>query len=274
MKQKYRSIISRPATPADIKIQAIINLAQYLVEDNGSYDEGITLLEDYQHLYDTSPTFVKTYATYLWRGDKNEKLKSINLVSNLLRLDAFSEYHEKLDFLCVLMRYEATYWIDAREELKDTFRLKEITKPEYEAAFADQRQGFYRIYKYPGLDIFECIKNNELEAFDHDIKVKVLNGLSYFIEVCLRRHQLDDIDETLNYVFNRLKYNYHDVFKRKVERINRARPNNKKHYDDYIVSGSAGDRFEAARVGAKQSVKLGSFGELLSAAISDAEVSS
>jgi hypothetical protein len=274
VKQKYRSIISRPATPPDIKIQAIINLAQYLVEDNGSYDEGISLLEDYQHLYDTSPTFVKTYATYLWRGDKNEKLKSINLVSNLLRLDSFSEHHEKLDFLCVLMRYEATYWIDAREELKDTFRLKEITKPEYEAAFADQRQDFYRIYNYPGLDIFGCIKHNELEAFDHDVKVKVLNGLSYFIEVCLRRHQFEDIDETLNYVFNRLKYNYHDVFKRKVERINRARPNNKKHYDDYIVSGSAGDRFEAARVGAKKSVRLGSFGEILSAAISDAEVSS
>jgi GTPase SAR1 family protein len=274
VKQKYRSIIARPATPTEIKIQAIINLAQYLVEDNGSYDEGITLLEDYQHLYNTSPTFVKIYATYLWRGDKNEKLKSINLVSNLLRLDSFSEQHEKLDFLCILMRYEATYWIDSREELKDTYRLKEITKPEYETAFADQRQDFYRIYNYPGLDIFGCIKQNDLEAFDHDIKVKVLNGLSYFVEVCLRRHQFDDIDETLTYVFNRLKYNYHDIFKRKVERINRARPNNKKHYDDYIVSGSAGDRFEAARLGAKKSIKVGSLGEILSAAITNAELPS
>lgn len=30
--QKYRSIISRAATPEDIKIKAIINLAQYLIE--------------------------------------------------------------------------------------------------------------------------------------------------------------------------------------------------------------------------------------------------
>jgi hypothetical protein len=272
--QKYRSIISRMASPTDIKIQAIINLAQYLVEDNGSYDEGIALLEDSQHLYNTSPTFVKTYATYLWRGDKNEKLKAINLVGNLLRLDSFTEKNERLDFLCVLMRYEATFWIDAREELKDSFRLKEITKPEYDKAFADQRQDFYRIYNYPGLDIFNCIKSEELEGLDHDIKVKALNGLSYFIEVCLRRHQFDDIDEALTYVFNRLKYNYHDIFKRKVERINRARFNNKKHYDDYIVPGSVGDRFEAARLGAEKSVKVGSFGELLSAAINDAEVSS
>ncbi len=271
--QKYRAIVARRATPADIKIQALINLAQYLVENTGSYDEGIAILEDNQHLYNTSPKFVKTYATYLWRGDKSEKLKAINLVSNLLRLDGFIEKSEKLDFLCVLMRYEATFWIDAREELKDSFRLKEITKPEYDEAFGNQRQDFYRIYNYPGLDIFNCVKSAELEGFEHDLKVKALNGLSYFIEVCLRRHQFDDIDEILTYVFNRLKYNYHDIFKRKVERINRARGNNRKGYDEYIVPGSVGDRFEAARIGAEKEIKLGSFGELLSAAISDSSVS-
>ncbi|MEJ8862280.1 NB-ARC domain-containing protein [Pseudomonas jessenii] len=270
--QKYRAIISRRATPTKIKIQALINLAQYLVEDTGSYDEGIALLEDNQHLYHTAPEFVKTYATYLWRGDKNEKLKAIDLVSNLIRLDGFTAKFEKLDFLCVLMRYEATFWIDTREELKDSYRLKEITKLEYDKAFGDQRQDFYRIYKYPGLEIFDCIKSSELEGFDHDTKVKALNGLSYFIEVCLRRHQFEDIDEILFYVFNRLKYNYHDVFKRKVERINRARDSNKKHYDDYIVPGSIGDRFEAAKIAINKESKMGSFGELLSAAITDAAI--
>lgn len=268
--QKYRAIISRGATPTNIKIQALINLAQYVVEYTGSYDEGIAIFQDSQHLYNTDSEFVKTYATYLWRGDKNEKLKAINLVSNLLRLDGFKEKVEKLDFLCVLMRYEATFWIDAREELKDSYRLKEITKPEYDEAFGEQRSGFYRIYKYPGLDIFNCIKSKELEVLDHEIKVKVLNGLSYFIEVCLRRHQFEDIDEVLTYVFNRLKYNYHDVFKRKVERINRARGSGKKHYDDYIVPGSVGDRFQAARKPDENEIKLGTLGEILTAAIGDA----
>lgn len=269
VKQKYRSIISRTATPVDIKIQAIINLAQYLIEDNGSYDEGIKLLEDNQHLYNNSPIFVKIYSTYLWRGDEHEKIKAINLVSNLIRLDLFTEKNEKLDFLCVLMRYEATFWIDAREELKDSYRLKEITKPEYEKAFAEQRKEFYRIHNYPGVEVFNCIKNNELAKFKHDIKIKALNGLSYFIEVCLRRHQFDEIDEALTYVFNMLKYNYHEVFKKKVDRINRARPNNKKNYDEYIISGSIGDRFEAIRMSNSQKKEQGSFGDILSAAIND-----
>lgn len=271
VKQKYRAIISRNATPTEIKIQAVINLAQYLVEDNGSYDEGITILEDHQHLYNTAPQFVKTYSTYLWRGDVTEKTKAIDLVKNLLRIDNFSENNEKLDFLCVLMRYETTLLIDAREELKDNFRLKEITKPEYDRAFADQRQAFYRIYNYPGLDIFECIKTSKLESLEHDIKVKALNGLSYFIEICLRRRKFDDIDQALTYVFNQLKYNYHDIFKRKVDRINRARGTSKKDYDNYIVRGSIGDRFEAARKGTEKNEKIGSFGELLSAAINESD---
>lgn len=272
--QKYRSIISRAATPEDIKIQAIINLAQYLIEDNGNYDGGIALFDDNQQLYHTSPTFVKTYATYLWRGDKSEKLKAIDLVNNLLRLDSFTDKNEKLVFLCILMRYEATFSIDDREELKDNFRLEEITQLEYDTAFADQRQDFYRIYNYPGLEIFNCIKSQTLEAFDHDIKVKVLNGLSYFIEVCIRRHQFDEIDEILTYVFNRLKYNYHDIFKKKVERINRARIKKVKHYDDYIIQGSVGDRFEAARKGTEKNLQIGSFGKILSAAIQDSEIPS
>lgn len=265
--QKYRSIISRPVTPPEIKILALTNLAQYLVEDTGSYDEGIKLLGDSQHIYHTSSKFVKTYANYLWRGDKVEKNKATDLVKNLIRLDNFEDATEKLEFLCILMRYEATFWIDAREELKDSYRLKEITKQEYDRAFSDQRQEFYRIYKYPGLDIFECVKSGELANLDHELKVRALNGLSYFIEVCLRRHQFDDIDEILQFVFNELKYNYHDIFKRKVERINRARENNKRSYDDYIRGGSVGDRFEAGKKQSEKAAPPGSFGDLLSAAI-------
>ncbi|NNS07759.1 NB-ARC domain-containing protein [Erwinia sp. JH02] len=272
VKQKYRSIISREATPVDIKIQAVINLAQYIIEDTGSYEEGITLLGEYQFSYNKSPLFIKTYSTYLWRGDKEEKTKAITLIGNLLQLNSFSEENERLDLLCVLMRYEATFWIDAREELKDDHRINEISEVEYEKIFAEQRQEFYRIFNFPGLEVFSCIKTKEPDKFEHDMKVKTLNGLSYFIEVCLRRHQFEEIDDVLNFVFNKLKYNYHDIFKRKLDRINRARPSNIKTYDEYITPGSVGDRFEAARLGAKKNEIPGSFGNILSAALKSSEV--
>lgn len=270
VRHKYRSLISRKATPIDIRVQAVINFSQYLVEDNGSYDEGIEILEEYQHEYNSSPKFVKTYATYLWRGDKNEKSKAINLINNLLRVDSFNDENEKLDFLCVFMRYEAAYLIDTREDLKDSYRLKEINKSKYDNDFGKQRQDFYRIYTFPGMEIFESIKNDTLKDFDHDMKVKVLNGLSYFIEVCLRRRKYEDIDEILMYVFNHLKYNYHDVFKRKIDRINKSRNSGVKKYDEYIMKGSIGDRFEAAKKGIEKKQAIGSLGKILFAAIDEA----
>ncbi len=268
---KYRSLISRKVTPFEIRVQAVTNLAQYLIEDNGRYDEGIGILENYQYEYNTSPQFVKTYATYLWRGDQNEKKKAIDLINNLLRIDIFNIADEKLDFLCILMRYEATYLIDAREDLKDAYRLQEITKSEYNTVFGDQRQEFYRIHTFPGLDIIESINNDTLKDLSHDMKVKVLNGLSYYIEVCLRRKKHDEIDEVLTYVFNHLKQNYHDLFKRKIERINRSRNNHVKKYDDYILEGSIGDRYKTAKVSFKPELKVGSLGEILAAAISNTE---
>ncbi|OAN89689.1 hypothetical protein A8B84_10755 [Marinobacter sp. EhC06] len=264
VKQKYRALISRKATPEEIRIQAIINLAQYLVEDNGSYDEGVSVLDEHQHAYAASPRFIKTYATYLWRGVDQEKAKAVDLIKNLLRLDALKDDNERLEFLCILMRYETTILIDAREELKDSFRLKDVDKTEYRRLFSEQRQGFYRIYNFPGCEIFKCIKYDQLKGFDHDVKVKALNGLSYFIEVCLRRKKHDDIDEVLRYVFNNLKYNYHDVFKRKVDRINKSKEKNKMSYDDYIERGSVGDRFVNVR---KHNMPMGALGRALSEAL-------
>lgn len=267
VKQKYRYLISREATPTDIKTQAIINLTQYLIEDNGSYEEGVSLLEEYQHIYGSTPIFAKTFATYLWRGDDDQKSKAINIINNALRVAQFDSPSESLDFLCILMRYEAIFLIEAREQLKDKFRLKEISSDKYHSIFSEQRQEFYRIYNFPGMEIFNCIKADTLKDFDHEMKVRVLNGLSHFIEVCIRRQKFEDVDEILTYVFNHLKYNYHDTLKSKVERINKSRGGGRKHYDDYIVRGSAGDRFEVAKKASLQSSKIGTLGEILNAAL-------
>ncbi|XNJ90385.1 NB-ARC domain-containing protein [Vibrio cyclitrophicus] len=263
---KYRSLISRLATPFDIKVKAIVNLAQYLIEDNGNFDAGIEVFREYQHLCHKESLFVKAYSTYLWRGDANEKNRAINLVKRLLDSDTVDDEGTNLDFLCILMRYETTALIDAREELKDAYRLDDIEKDEYERIFREQRQEFYRIYSHPGKEIVKVISNNKLSSLNHDMKIKVLNGLSYFIEICIRRKMFDEIDDVFSYIFNELKYNYHETFRKKVDRVNKSRDHGAKSYDDYIVRGSVGDRFEVHR--RPTSGKVGTFGEVLSGALS------
>jgi hypothetical protein len=243
---KYRHIISRQATPPIIKAKAVINLAQYLIEDAGDYDQGIRVFEEFSILYNKTPDFVRTFSTYLWRGDNTLRKRAVDSLKNGL---ACSELliESELDLLCMLMHYESVLLIEARQELKDQLRTGDIDESDYEKIFAEQRHDFFRIYSYPGLKIFEVIKHDLLKDFAHEMKLKCLNGLSHFVDVCMRRRKFDDADEVFYYVFNSLKYNYHDTFKQKLDRLLRSGISELRTYSDYVEAGSVGDRFASRK---------------------------
>lgn len=243
---KYRHIISRPATPVVIKAKAVVNLAQYLIEDAGDYDSGIKVFEEFNLRYNRSPEFVKAFATYLWRGDEALKERAVASVKDALHADGLSE-SEDLDLLCMLMRYESTLLISARQEIKDSLRLGEIDETEYDRRYAEQRHDFFRIYNYPGLKLFDVVKSDRLKDFSHELKIKCLTGLSHFMDVCLRRQKFEDINVIYSYVFNELKYNYHDSFKQKLDRIIHSGVSQVKTYAQYVEPGSQGDRYATSR---------------------------
>jgi len=273
--QKYQAIISRTATPEGMRITAIVNLAQYLIDDKGDYHGGIRELDKHDHLYNTDYQFVSTYTSYLWRGDEEDKNKAVSLIKNaILTYEDSSE--EAISLLCTLMQYESLTLIRSRETLKDSLNVGDINEADYRPLFNEQRQDFYRIYEYPGRKIFEIVKNDQLKELQHELKIKVLNGLSHFVEVAIRRKLFEDVDAIFSYVFNELKYNYHDLFIRKLERVNRVRKKGVKAYKSYIKQGSTGDKELVALKGkltkskkkakAKKK-KIGSFGEKLMMAI-------
>ncbi len=239
---KYRHLISRSATRPDVKARAVVNLAQYLIEDAGDYDQGIRVFEEFNFEYNKSSVFVKAFSTYLWRGDEPLKQRAIESVKSALNVDGISA-EDELDLLCMLMRYEFTLLGSARQELKDASRLGDIEQEEYEATFAEQRHEFFRIYNYPGLNIFSFVENNVIENLGHESKMKCLNGLSYFVDVCIRRKKFDVAGKVFDYVFNNLKYNYHDNLKQKLSKIQQSEPTHFLKYDDYVKKGSVGDRF-------------------------------
>ncbi|NMM14156.1 MAG: hypothetical protein HHJ17_11545 [Rhodoferax sp.] len=239
---KYRHLISRAATRPEIKAKAVVNLAQYLIEDAGDYDHGIRVFEEFNIEYNKSFVFVKAFATYLWRGDEPLKQRANQSVKSALNVIGIS-IEDELDLLCMLMRYEFTLLVIARQELKDASRLGDIEQEEYDATFAEQRHEFFRIYNYPGLKIFSFVENSALENLDNELKIKCLNGLSYFVDVCIRRKKFDVVGQIFDYVFNNLKYNYHDNLKQKLARIQLSESTHFLAYDDYVKKGSVGDRF-------------------------------
>ncbi|MFM0172743.1 NB-ARC domain-containing protein [Paraburkholderia sediminicola] len=246
---KYRHLISRAATPRGIKAKAVVNLAQYLIEDAGDYDHGIKVFEEFNLEYNKSAEFVRVFATYLWRGDETLKERAIASVKDALNVDEPLAYEEELDLLSMLMHYESTLLIGARQELKDSLRLGESDETEYARRFAEQRHDFFRIYNYPGLKIFDVVKNERLKDFSHELKLKCLNGLSHFMDVCLRRKKFEDINDIYLYVFNELKYNYHDAFKQKLDRVLRSGVKQVRTYEEYVEPGSRGDRFAGGGTG-------------------------
>lgn len=268
---KYRHIISRPMTPIEVKAKAVINLAQYLIEDAGDYDQGIKVFEEFSVAYNKTPDFVRTFSTYLWRGDATLRKRAVELVKNALTCNDLLVPQSELDLLGMLMHYESVLLIESRQELKDRLRTGDIDETQYDKIFAEQRHEFFRIYTFPGLKIFDVVKEDRLKDFAHEVKLRSLNGLSHFIDVCMRRRKFDDVDEVFCYVFNRLKYNYHDTFKQKLDRIVRSGVTELRTYDDYIEKGSIGDRFAMhgsqrdarALVTEKISAPQGAFGKKL-----------
>ena len=178
----------------------------------------------------------------MWGGDADTKQKAISAIRHILDSNHIERTSDRIAFLSLLMRYETTILTEDREDLKNSKNLGEITDDEYDEKFSEQRDSFFRIHKHPGAQLLDTIRSNELKDFDHETKKSCLNGLSSLIEVCLRRQMLDEIDEILTYVFNNLKYNYHDNLKRKLLRVNRIRGTEKKDYEEYIIPGSIGDK--------------------------------
>jgi hypothetical protein len=265
---KYRHIISRNATPDDIKIKAVINLVRYLIDDEGDFERGTAALEEHYHIYSNSPNFVKAYAAYMWRGDEKDKQNAISALRKILGQHVDIEQSENIVLLSTLMGYETNILTSQREELKNALTLGEITKRDYEKKFSEQRDSFFRIYKHPGEQLLKTIREDKLEHFNNETKINCIRGLISLLEVCLRRQMFDEIDEILEYTFNNLKYNYHDSLKRKLERINRVRKTNKRNYDDYILSGSIGDRFNiATKPHSPLPENIGSLGKLLATAL-------
>lgn len=265
---KYRHIISRQATPENIKIKAIVNLSKYLIDDEGDFEQGIATLEEHYHLYSSIPSFARAYAAYMWKGDNNEKTKAISAIRTIINSRVLDGTPEEYVFLSTLMSYETSLLIQQREDLKSAYSLAEITKQEYKQLFSEQRDSFFRIYTHPGEHIVKTIREDTLKDFDNETKLSCLSGLSSLLEVCVRRQMHDEIDEILSYIFNNLKHNYHDGLKRKLERINRVRKTGIKSYDDYILPGSVGDRFIDTKKKKILTLKpRGSLGDVLASAL-------
>jgi hypothetical protein len=246
--ERYREALVQPDDSGRSRLKALLTLARYLIETLGDHEQALTLLEDAKADFAELPEFVRLHARCLWRGDIARKAAAVACLERVVEIDRFRNEAERLEFLCSLMVHK-TLWITAqRDELKVRLQDRRISKADYNVDYAEQTRALDRLYAAPGLDLYEKVRNDELRRLGHASKLHCLSALACFMEICLRRKKYGMIDDIFTYVFTRMRLSYHEVFRKKLERINRFRRKDVKTYEDYMALRTEVRRHDAVLV--------------------------
>lgn len=220
VENNYKHILKRNKCPKEIKLKALINFSTYLFSSKGKIEKALKLYEDYYHIFAKSPEFISKYSSYAWAsGDSKYRYKAVDIISDYFKTKPFIDSEIYLEFLGTLMTYVSILVVNERDELKTKWRFKEITKDGYDLIYKEQRERFYEIFKYPGLRLYNHIKDLNLKSLSPNCRNYVLDGLTHFIEICIRTNHWNQGKEICEKVFNELTDNYHKPFIFKFSRI-------------------------------------------------------
>jgi hypothetical protein len=220
VENKYRYILNREKCPMDVKLTAAINFSTYLVTHKGKIDKAIKLFEDYYHIFYRSSEYIKYYAKYCWaEGSDSKQAEAIEILKNYFATKPKIDTEIYLDLLGTLMTYTTIVLISERESLKEKHRYNEIDHKAYKLIYEGQKERFGEVFKYPGLKLYNVIKDLDMKTVKPYVRHSALEGLSHFIEICIRNTKLGLAKEVCQYVFDNFDPSYHRPFIFKLSKI-------------------------------------------------------
>ncbi|PZR21805.1 MAG: hypothetical protein DI539_07180 [Flavobacterium psychrophilum] len=228
VEQKYRYILNRHKTSLKVKLTAITNLSNYLYSQKSKLEKTLKLINDYEHVFNSSPEYIILRSKYHWASGTMElRYKSVQIITEYLSTKPHLKESLFLELLGTLMTYTTNILVNEREQLKEKKRFSEVSVKEYKLILAEQSERFYEIYRYPGLKLYNIVKGLDLAKLTPNCRNYVLDGLTHFSEVCIRINKRDIVKEISSKVFTELSENYHIPFKLKLQKV------------DYIETGSS-----------------------------------
>lgn len=220
VENNYRYILKRDKAPVEIKLKALINFSTYLINSKGKINKALKVMSDYSHVFSRSPEYIKKYSAALWSENSNEnRYLAIDVITNYFKSKPLIETEIYLELLGTLMTYASILLVNERDELKIKNRYNEISKSEADILYKEQRERFNEIYNYPGLRLYKIIKDVDFKLLSPNCRNYVLDGLTHFVEVCIRTNKWEIGKQICNKVFNELSENYHKPFVFKLSKI-------------------------------------------------------
>lgn len=220
VENKYRYILNRDKTPLEIKLKAAVNYTAYLVSHKSKIEKAIKVYDDYYHIFYKTKDYIKNYAQYCWaEGSIESRYKAVKILKDFLATRTKVTTEEFLDLLGILMTYSAILFIGEREEIKERLRYKEIDPKEYESMYKNQKERFSEAFRFPGQKLYSSIKEYDILNAEPYVRHSALEGLSHFVEICIRNQKLKLAKEVCTYVLENLPQNFRKPFIFKLSKI-------------------------------------------------------
>lgn len=220
VENKYRYILNRDKTPEQIKLKAALNFSSYLVTHKGKLEKAIKLYDDYYHIFYKNLDYIKSYAQYCWaEGSENNRNQAVQIIKNFIATRTKVSQENFLDLLGIQMTYTAIILISEREDIKERMRYKEIGRREYEVLYSSQKERFSEVFKFPGLKLYSLIKEIDILTTEPYVRHSALEGLSHFVEICIRNAKFKLAKEVCNFVLTSLPQNFQKPFIFKLSKI-------------------------------------------------------
>jgi len=228
----YKQIINRALSPIEVKLQAILNLAAYLVVDRGKKEIALKYLDDYSYHFNKNAkkgskeklyyaTYTKMWATYYWaNGTREQKEKAV--ASLLAYATSGFNYYEDIDLEIsgMLLQYRSMLVISDWQDLKEKSNYNEISISEFKSIREKQKQECKDIHDKQGIFLYNAIIPRKLDEISSGSRQNVITGFYSFLEVLARLQKLDFALEICEYVLYCAPKSFHSQFKKKQEWFN------------------------------------------------------
>ena len=220
VENKYRYILNRTKTPFKFKKEALLNYATYLITKKTNIEKALKLFQDYFQTFKWDFDFIEAYSKCSWASAEEEsKDYAVQILTNFLATRPKLDTEKYLSILGLLMTFKSILIVSEREEIKYKYKFDEIEKETFNMIRLEQSERFKEIYDYPGKKLYSTIKDCDLMTLSPSCRNIVLDGLTHFVEISIRRNNISLAKEICEKIFSEMPHNYQIPFKHKMKKI-------------------------------------------------------
>lgn len=216
----YRQILNRKSCKIEIKVEAILNLADYLYNYRGNKEMAIKTLEEYFLEFSNSSKFIRTLSNYFWSVERKED--SISTLQEYFSKGEKLKSDQNVELFGSLLMYKSLNVIEKRDILKNKKQFGEVLESEFREESAIQRLEMENIFNTNGNTLLQFLRatDHNIEQYKSQSRQSIITAIYHFSEVCIRIQRYNEAEELCKYALEKMsQYNYGLAFHSRLERI-------------------------------------------------------